>query len=146
MLAKLNFYGLDGKELNWFKSYLENRRQCCKVNGKVSKTEVVNCGVPQGSCLGPFPFLVYINDLPNCLEKSNVSMYADGTCLCYSFDSIDAINQAINIDLIALKGWLEGNKLSLNVAKTEAMIIGSNKKLHKKGTPDAPKLLLAPNH
>ena len=74
LLAKLNFYGPEGKELNWFKSYLENRRQYCKVNGKVSKIEVVNCGVPQGSCLGPLLFLVYINDLPNCLEKSNVSM------------------------------------------------------------------------
>ena len=66
-------------------------------------------------------------------------MYADDTCLYYSFDSVDAINQAINADLIALKGWLEGDKLSLNVAKTEAMIIGSNKKLHKIDTPDAPK-------
>ena len=106
LLAKLNLYGLDGKELNWFKSYLENRRRYCKVNGKVSKTEVVNCGVPQGSCLGPLIFLVYINDLPNCLGKSNVSMYADDTCLYYSFDSVYAINQAINADLIALKGWL----------------------------------------
>ena len=139
MLAKLNFYGLEGKELNWFKSYLENRRQYCKVNGKVSKTEVVNCGVPQGSCLGPLLFLVYINDLPNCLEKSNVSMYADDTCLYYSSDSADAMNHAINADLTALKGWLEGNKLSLNVAKTEAMVIGSNKKLRKIDTPDAPK-------
>ena len=66
------------------------------------------------------------------------TLIADDTCLCYSFDSVDAINQAINADLIALKGWLEGNKLSLNVAKTEAMIIGSNEKLHKIDTPDAP--------
>ena len=139
-LAKLDFYGLEGKELNWFKSYLENRRQYCKVNGKVSKTEVVNCGVPQGSCLGPLLFLVYINDLPNCLEKSNVSMYADDTCLYHSFDSFDAMNQAINADVIALKDWLEGNKLSLKVAKTEAMTIGSNKKLRKIDTPDASKL------
>ena len=105
----------EGKELNWFKSYLQNRRQYCKVNGKVSKTEIVNCGVPQGTCLGPLLFLVYINDLPNCLEKSNVSMYADDTCLYYSFDSVDAMNQAINADLIALKDWLEGNKLSEDV-------------------------------
>ena len=49
------------------------------------------------------------------------------------------MNQAINADLIGLKGWLEGNKLSLNVAKIEAMIIGSNKKLRKIDTPDAPK-------
>ena len=138
-MAKLDLYSLKGKELNWFKSYLENRRQYCKVNGKVSKTEVINYGVPQGSCLGPLLFLVYINDLPNGLEKSNVSMYADDTCLYYSFDSVDAMNQAIHADLIALTGWLEGSKLSLNVAKTEAMIIGSNKKLRKIDTPDAPK-------
>ena len=101
--------------------------------------QVVNCCVPQGSYLGPLLFLVYINDLPDCLEKSNVSMYADDTCLYYSFDSVDAMNQAINADLIALKGWLESNKLSFNVAKTEAMIIGSNKKLRKIDTPGAPK-------
>ena len=76
---------------------------------------------------------------PKLSRKSNVSMYADDTCLYYSFDSVDAMNQAVNANLIVLKGWLEGNKLSLNVAKAEAMIIGSNKKLRKIDTPDAPK-------
>ena len=66
-------------------------------------------------------------------------MYADDTSLYRSFNSVDAMNQAKNADLIALKDWLEGNKLSLNVAKTEAMIIGSNKKLRRIDTPDAPK-------
>ena len=68
-----------------------------------------------------------------------MSMYADDTCLYYSIDPVDAINQAINADLIALKGWLEGGKLSLNVAKTEAIIIGSNKIYAEKDTPDAPR-------
>ena len=76
---------------------------------------------------------------PKMSRKSNVSMYANETCLYYSFDSVNVMNQAINADLTALKGWLEGNKLSLNVAKTEAMIIGSNKKLRKIDSPDAPK-------
>ena len=67
------------------------------------------------------------------------SIYAGDTCLYHSFDSVDAMNQVINADLIALKGWLEGNKLWFNVAKTEAMITGSNKKLRKIDTPDAPK-------
>ena len=108
---KLNLYGLEGKELNWYKSYLENMRQCCKVNEKDSKTKVENWGVPQGSCLGPLLFLAYINDLPKCLEKSNVLMYTDDICLYYSFDSVDAMNKAINADLKALKDWLEGKKL-----------------------------------
>ena len=52
-------------------------------------------------------------------------MYADDTSIYYASESVSDINQAVNADLEALKGWLEGNKLSLNVAKTEAMIIGS---------------------
>ena len=129
LLRKLNFCGLKGKELSWFHSYLTDRRQCCKVNGRISTTDSITCGVPQGSCLGPLLFLVYINDLPSCLKNSLVSMYAD--------ESVSEINQAVNADLEALKGWLEGNKLSLNVAKTDTMIIGSNGKLGKIDSVDS---------
>ena len=118
LLRKLNFCGLKGKELSWFRSYLTDRRQCCKVNGQISATDSITCGVPQGSCLGPLLFLVYINDLPSCLKNSLVSMYADDTSIYYASESVSEINQAVNADLEALKGWLEGNKLSLNVAKT----------------------------
>ena len=84
-----------------------------------------------GSCLGPLLFVIYINDLPGCLKNSLVSTHADDTSIYYASESVSEINQAINADLEALKGWLEGNKLSLNVAKTEAMIIGSNGTLRK---------------
>ena len=104
-------YGLEGKELNWYKSYLENMRQCCKVNEKGSKTKVENCGVPQGSCLGPLLFLVYINDLPKCLEKSNVLMYTDDICLYYSFDSVDAMNHAINNQFKSCEGLARRKKI-----------------------------------
>ena len=82
---------------------------------------------------------MYINDLPNYLEKSNVLMYTDDTCLYYSFDYIDAMNQASNGDLTALKGWLEGKKKTINVSKKEEMLIGTNKKLRKIDSPDAAK-------
>ena len=97
------------------------------------------CGVPQGSCLGPLLFLVYINDLPKCLKHSHVSMYADDTSIYFASNSISEINEAINADLAALKLWLQGNKLSLNVAKTEAMIIGSRGKLKKLASSDSVK-------
>ena len=57
LIAKLRFYGVEGVELDWFISYLSNRKQCCKVNGDVSEIPDIKCGVPQGSWLGPLIFL-----------------------------------------------------------------------------------------
>ena len=64
LCKKLTHYGVLGRELSWFKFYLSNRRQYCRVNGVDSNMENIKVGVQQCSCLGPFLFLVYINDLP----------------------------------------------------------------------------------
>ena len=66
-------------------------------------------------------------------------MHCGHACIHYVSESVSEINQAVNADLEALKGWLEGNKLSLNVAKTDAMITGSNGKLRKIDSVDATK-------
>ena len=139
LLNKLNYYGVRGKELSWFRSYLFNGKQFCKVNGHSSVTEGVDYGVPQGSCLGSLLFLVYVNDLPHCLKTSDVAMYADDTTIYYSSPSMNDIKTAINADLEALRGWLEGNKLSINVVKTQGMIKGSRCKLLSIDLPSSSK-------
>ena len=79
----LEYYSIRAQELAWFKSYLSNRKQFSRVNGVDSSIGDINIGVPQGSCLGLLLFLVYINDLPQSVQRSTVSMYADDTSLCY---------------------------------------------------------------
>ena len=144
LLEKLSLYGIRDIELEWFRSYLSGRKQCCKVNGHISNIESIRYGVPQGSCLGPLLFLIYINDLPLALDNAKVTMYADDTSISYSSKSVDEINSAINDDLSNLKLWLEGNKLSLNVTKTQAMLIGSRAKLQNISNSDviSPKFVI----
>ena len=80
ILFKLEQNGVSGKLLNFFKSYLSNRKQRVAINGFYSEFASIESGVPQGSVLGPLLFLVYINDLEKDI-KSNVKFFADDTML-----------------------------------------------------------------
>ena len=128
LCEKLELYGVQQRELSWFKSYFSNRKQFCRVNGVDSKIGDIEIGVPQGSCLGPLLFLIFINDLPQAVQDSIVSMYADDTSLCYQSHDLTRLNKAINSDLKKLDTWLQGNKLSLNVEKTHSMLISTKQK------------------
>ena len=123
LLNKIEYYGVSDKELNWFKSYLDDRKQFTVVGGIRSKEPKVLHGVPQGSCLGPLLFLVYINDLPHCLKNCASKLYADDTDISASTSNLKYIEKLINEDLDNINKWLIANKLSLNVIKTKNMIL-----------------------
>ena len=126
LLSKLTFSGVNiGTTHDWFKSYLNNRMQKCSVNGTLSSAKILTCGIPQGTILGQLLFLLYINDLPNCLVNSEPLMYADDTHLTYASNNIEDIECTLNRDLANVSDWLKANKLTLNKTKTEFMVIGS---------------------
>ena len=128
-LGKLSLYGIQESAHDWFDSYLNNRTQKCVVNGSLSKVCSLGCGVPQGTILGPLLFLIYINDLPNCLSFCQPRMYADDTHITYASADLHSMQSSLNRDLSNIHKWLLCNKLTLNSTKTEFMLIGSRQKL-----------------
>ena len=127
LLNKLEYYGIRGLPLKWFKSYLMNRRQFVFINGINSKTTFINTGVPQGSILGPLLFLIYINDLHKCINHATPYHYADDTNLLIISESLKKLNQKTNHNLSSLVKWLRANKISLNTNKTELIIFKSKR-------------------
>ena len=87
------------------------------------------------SVLGSLFFLLYINDLLQCLNKTKPCLFADDTNLTASGDSIHDVQAAVNSDLENLSKWLVANKLSLNVAKTEFILIGTKQMIKKISDP-----------
>ena len=132
LLNKLRLNGLDQHACKWFRNYLSNRAQFTVVNGVQSSPQIIKCGVPQGSNLGPLLFLIFINDLPNCLKNCVVSLYADDTCIYYASNTVQDIENYLNQDLRNISDWLSCNRLALNTKKCETMLIGSKKRIRGK--------------
>jgi len=122
-----------GTGLQWFKSYLTNRKQYVCVNNAVnSKTNEIICGVPQGSILGPLLFLIYINDIVKISPILNMILFADDTNLFISGKNLTETVTKLNQELCKLSNWFKVNKLSLNVKKTNYIIFrNKSKKIEK---------------
>ena len=128
LLSKLEHYGIRGLANEWFKSYLSNRNQYVSINGYDSNLADVKFGVPQGSVLGPLLFLIYINDLNQALKFCKVHHFADDTNLLHFSKSIYRLNKYVNLDLKNLTYWLNANRISLNLNKTELVIFKHQRK------------------
>ena len=129
LLSKLRSYGFSEDSLMWMRSYLHERTQVVYINGHFSEPSVLECGIPQGSCLGPLMFTLYTNDLPLSVSNSTTEMYADDTSMYKAARSIAEITAALQPDLNMVLEWVIRNKLVMNVLKTKCMVFGSPRKL-----------------
>jgi hypothetical protein len=118
LIDKLSHYGIRGLALEWFKSYLRDCSKKTYVNNTYSNACPVNTGVPQGSVLGPILFLIYVNDIANCINQGKIRLFADDTNLFFSDKSIPTLQSQANSALANLYKWFSANKLTLNSDKT----------------------------
>ena len=121
---------LAGIEPDWFISYLQNRKQTVFANGVSSSEQNIKCGVPQGSILGPWCYLIYCNDLPVSVKSSTVILYADDTILLFSDKSLDKVREILVEDMSSCFHWLSDNRLAMHKGKTEMLVFSSKRKRH----------------
>ena len=98
LCKKLEIYGIQHHELSWFKSYLTNREQFCRLDRVDSEIGDIEVVVPQCPCLGPLLFLIYINGLLLAVQDYAVSILTDDTILYHQSHHLNQLNEAINND------------------------------------------------
>ena len=134
LIHRLSFtFGLSDNVLNWFKSYLSDRKQKIKIDNFYSDDIPISFGVPQGSVLGPLLFTMYMYPLSKLInsEKFGYHLYADDTQLYCSFkpSSLNATLSDVQSMTDDVNNWMVSNKLKMNCDKTEVMLCGTRAKL-----------------
>ena len=131
LFYKLERYGIRGVALQWIKSYFQNGKQFVQYNNVSSSANIITCGVPQGSILGPLFFIFYVNDLQNALRFTESLLFADDTRVNYSHTDPVSLISVFNNELSNVYRWMKSNKLSVNITKTNYVIFKSrNKKFY----------------
>ena len=121
LLQKLCRLGIQGTLFEILKSYLEDRKQCVRINGQYTDEADVMSGVPQGSILGPFLFVIHVNDIPE-LFISLCKLFVDDLKI-YSISRLD-----LEEDILRLRRWCIDNGMEVNGIKCGFLLF--------KGDPD----------
>ena len=105
ILHKLNVYGLRGTINKWFENYLVDRSQYINIDGNVFLSRKLDCGVRQGSILGPLLYLLYVNDISKSCNGHMLS-FADDTTMYVSDHDVNILYEKAQIEANKLFNWI----------------------------------------
>ena len=148
LLSKLALYGFEDSALEWVRSYLSNRSQSVFIEGCLSEPLPIECGVPQGSILGPLLYIIYTNDLPevvhqeshpqelnpnplfntHCHDCGGLCLYADDSTYTLSNCDVKQLKVDIDAKYKVIADYMNKNKLILNSDKTHLLVMASERK------------------
>ena len=127
LALKLFHYGFDNNSLGLITNFFDNRSQIVKIKNSSSKFAKLKLGVPQGSVLGPLLFLIFINDLPFCILRAFIELFADDTTLTLSGEKLEEVLKEFEFVVEDLTLWCHYNKVDINWDKTFLMIFTKKK-------------------
>ena len=133
--TQLAHVGIIGHALHWFDNYLSGRTQSVCVKGTTSAPMDLNSSVPQGSVLRSLLFLIFTNDLPNCVKQSKVVLYADYTALFFANKDVKTIERVLQEELKSLSNCFRENGLIVNCSMTNVMVFGKSQRLTRASRP-----------
>ena len=140
LIEKLKLFGLDGKTVEWIQSYLLDRSQSVIIDGCLSPPLRINCGVPQGSILGPLMYVMFTNDIPDLVHDHAISFQNPqyhckpcGGTVCYVDDSTYSVaspdpavlTTTLTMQYKRISTYMAANKLVINDDKTHLVVMGS---------------------
>ena len=125
LLKKHDYYGIRGVANLLLKSYLNDRKQNVLIDNQKSSEKIIEYGIPLESILGPLLFLIYVNDLPSCLETVP-RFFAGDTALLIDSNNTTELQTLTNTELANINQWMTANNLVVNANKTIALNISPN--------------------